>query len=252
MRDKRANGRGGAFPVRAMIRGVAAGGVMLFAMPAWSGPPYVTDDPEPTDPGHWEIYNFALGTADDTGHLYNYGLDINYGGAKDLQLTATLPLESGTGEALGPGDVELAAKYKFLHQHGGSVMPDVAVFPRFILATGRDLTATQLLLPVWAEYDRGKWSLFGGGGYTFVLGRGHGERGYWQPGVVLTRELRPGFVMGLEYTGQGPASVGAGWVHSVNLGTQIHLHGPFSLLGSWGKGINQRQTIFYSSLKLDL
>ena len=27
------------------------------------GPPYVTDDPEPTDTGHWEIYNFVMASA---------------------------------------------------------------------------------------------------------------------------------------------------------------------------------------------
>ena len=38
------------------------GAVLLLAPPAaWAGPPYVTDDPQPTDVGHWEIYNFVDG-----------------------------------------------------------------------------------------------------------------------------------------------------------------------------------------------
>ena len=31
------------------------------AVPARAGPPYLTDDPDPTDLGHWEIYAFTTG-----------------------------------------------------------------------------------------------------------------------------------------------------------------------------------------------
>jgi hypothetical protein len=30
----------------------------LLSLPALAGPPYITDDPEPTDTGHYEIYFF--------------------------------------------------------------------------------------------------------------------------------------------------------------------------------------------------
>jgi len=59
-------------------------------------------------------------------------------------------------------------------------------------------------------------------------------------------------VLGLEYHGQGAAFRGDRALHGLNLGTQIHLHGPFSLLGSFGQGLNHSQTIFYTALKLDL
>jgi hypothetical protein len=29
---------------------------------AIAGPPYLTDDPQPTESGHWEIYSFVQGT----------------------------------------------------------------------------------------------------------------------------------------------------------------------------------------------
>ncbi|HTX51339.1 MAG TPA: hypothetical protein VME40_18335 [Caulobacteraceae bacterium] len=37
---------------------------LFVALPAAAvaGPPYVTDDAEPTDPGHWEIYAYAART----------------------------------------------------------------------------------------------------------------------------------------------------------------------------------------------
>ena len=65
----------------------------LLATPnvAWAGPPYVTDDPQPTDVGHWEIYAFATG-AEASGDLAGEaGLDINYGAANDLQVTSVIP-----------------------------------------------------------------------------------------------------------------------------------------------------------------
>jgi hypothetical protein len=41
------------------------GGLLVLALwaatasPSIAGPPYVTDDPEPTDTGHWENYLFT-------------------------------------------------------------------------------------------------------------------------------------------------------------------------------------------------
>jgi hypothetical protein len=31
-------------------------GVLLISTRAWAGPPYVTDDPEPVEYRHWEVY----------------------------------------------------------------------------------------------------------------------------------------------------------------------------------------------------
>lgn len=103
---------------------------------AVAGPPYLTDDPQPTEPGHWEIYNFVQGTVGYGALLGEAGLDLNYGGAKNLQLTAVLPIGfynengfSATGLRTGTGMVELAAKYEFLHQSDNGWLPDVSVFP---------------------------------------------------------------------------------------------------------------------------
>jgi len=229
--------------------------LVLWPMPAHAGPPYVTDDPEPTDPGHWEIYNFVTGTLAQGTTATQLGVDLNYGPVKNVQLTATLPLQTNTGEPPGPGEVEIAGKYKFLHQTAGGFPLDVAFFPRVFLPTARGVARAQLLLPLWAEHDWGKWSLFGGGGYTlnpkFANG-GADNRDYWQQGMALTRQMRPGFSLGLEYYGQGATTRAGRAVQGANLGTQIHLKGPFSLLGSFGQGLSTRQTIFYTALKLDL
>ena len=232
------------------VLSVLLAGAPVASVPAFAGPPYVTDDPEPTDPGHWEIYNFVGGVIEGGVTSSEVGVDLNYGAAKNLQLTATLPLDVDSDRSLRPGDVELAVKYKFLHQHTGGFPLDVGFFPRVFLPSQRGKSRAQLLLPLWAEHDWGRWSLFGGGGYT--LNPGAGNRDFWQQGVALTRLMRPGFSLGLEYYGQGPASTTERAIHGLNLGTQIHLHGPFSLLGSFGQGLSAKQTIFYTALKLDL
>ena len=143
--------------------------LMASLAPAAAGPPYMTDDPEPTDTGHFEIYAFTQGMAAQGGTSGQSGIDFNYGGAPNLQLTATAHMDYAVppgGPAVGGlGNVELAAKYRFLTQQNFGL--DVAVFPRVFLPSASANVGDQhasLLLPVRLEKDWGKWSAFGGGG----------------------------------------------------------------------------------------
>ena len=85
-----------------MLRSECAfvGRCCLGISPAMAGPPYLTDDPEPTDYKHFEIYNFTNGTATRANTSGEAGIDINYGGAPNLQLTATLPAAYSVPEAV--------------------------------------------------------------------------------------------------------------------------------------------------------
>jgi hypothetical protein len=210
---------------------------------ALAGPPFVTDDPEPTDTGHWEIYNYVQGT-ELPGSLYGQGgLDINYGGAKDLQLTTVLPIDYQTGDAPGAGDIQLAAKYRFLHQADGSWTPDLSVFPRLFVPTAPARFGERtpsLFLPFWGEKDFGKWSLFGGGGYDIDPGRDN--RNFWQSGVTLARAITDRFSLGAEVYHQTPDAPGARTFTGVNLGTIYKLSKYWSLLAAAGPGVqNARQ-----------
>lgn len=215
-----------------------------------AGPPFLTDDPEPTDLHRWEIYTFASGASEDGELGTALGLDLNYGPIKDVQLSMTLPFERDPGAPRRLGDVEVAAKFKLLHQSPDSASIDLTVFPRAFLPTGPDSHRVGLLLPLWAERDFGPWALFGGGGYT--INPGVGNRNYWQGGVALNRQLGEGLQLGAEIYAQGPTAIGERPLTVANLGSTIHLGGPFSLAVSAGKGLNRDQTIFYSALKLDL
>src|SRR6185295_9870089 len=90
------------------------------------------DDPDPTDTGHYEIYLFAAGTKTSDGLDGAAGLDLSYGAAPDLQLSLTLPVAfedpRGGSFVSGVGNVELAAKYRILHQDTHGI--DLSIFPR--------------------------------------------------------------------------------------------------------------------------
>ena len=207
------------------------------ASPAVAGPPYVTDDPEPTDLGHWEIYLFGTAGGARGGWDGAAGADLNYGAFENVQLTATLPLDlshaSGGATRAGAGDIELAVKYRFLHQEAAGL--DVSVFPRLMLPTAGRRFGTgrvALLLPVWAQKDFGGWSLFGGGGYT--INPGPANRNYWQGGLAVTHVVSERLSLGGEATVEGPDSLGGHATFGFGVGGIVKLGGPFSLLASGG------------------
>jgi hypothetical protein len=213
-------------------------GALLAAGGALAGPPYVTDDPEPTDQGHWEVYNYVSAVRVPGDTAGQAGIDMNYGGAKDLQLTAVIPMDFDSVQGSGVGAVQLAAKYKFLHQSDGSLTPDVSFFPRFFLPTASRQFGPQrlgLLLPIWAEKDFGPWSVFGGGGYD--INPGPGNRNYWQDGVVVTYAFSDRFNLGAEIYNQSPDTLAAKPFTGLNLGAIYKLSERWQLLASGGPGV---------------
>ncbi|MGN6517588.1 MAG: transporter [Rhizomicrobium sp.] len=217
---------------------------------ALAGPPYVTDDPEPTPLGQCEIYAFGAGTATRDGHEGETGIDFNYGGAEDLQLTAVLPLAYDTPRHQGTagciGNIELAAKYKFLHQDDFGW--DVSVFPRVFLPR---LSAhvgekpASLLLPVWVEKDFGDWSTFGGGGCA--LNNGGGAKDYCQAGWALTRKVLPELMLGAEIYHQTADTHGGKASTGLGVGATYDLSENYHLMASFGPGIqNAAETNRYS------
>ncbi len=228
------------------VRICVCGALLLGVTPAMAGPPYLTDDPEPTDYKHFEIYTFSNGTVAQDGTNGEGGLDINYGAAPNLQLTATLPVAydfpSPGAAAAGIGNIELAAKYRFLTQQNFGL--DVAVFPRVFLpsvATNVGDQHASFLLPVWLEKDWGQWSAFGGGGCE--LNRGGDGQDFCLAGVVVTRQISTNLQVGLELFHQSADTRGGAATTSVGAGMRYDLNDNFHLLGYLGRGIqNAEQT----------
>lgn len=222
--------------LRVLIFAVA----LAFAARALAGPPYVTDDPEPTDYQHYEIYVFSSGShaSDDVSGAS--GIDFNYGAGHDLQLTAALPFAydgpRGGERATGIGNIELAAKYRFVHKEDAGW--DIAVFPRLFLPSSSTRVGEKhfsLLLPIWLGTDWDKWSTFGGGGCQ--INRGGDSKDFCMAGWALTRQVTENLQLGAEIVHQSADTKGGDSSTQVGAGLRYDLSDRYHVLGYVGPSI---------------
>lgn len=227
-------------PARLAGRALRAAGAALAALAASggacrAGPPFQTDDPEPTDTGRWEIYDFAAAAPGPGLTPVQAGFDINYGAAKDVQATLVLPADAavGPGGAVGAGDVQVALKWRVSHQAPGAWTPDLSVFPRVYLPTATrrlESDRPRLSIPVWGEKDFGPWSVFGGGAYQ--LNPGPGNRDNWFSGLAVSRDLGERAFVGAEIVRQTPDAAERDGYVAAGLGAGWRLGHHLSLIGS--------------------
>jgi hypothetical protein len=111
--------------VRPVANGLSAMSPMtllLLSSPVLAGPPFITDDPEPTEYLHWEAYIFSQGTHSmgEISGVVPPSCDCNYGGLPNVQLHfqpgTAIARESGTSLHWGLGDTEFGVKYRFIEQ----------------------------------------------------------------------------------------------------------------------------------------
>lgn len=239
---------------RRQIVGSAAALALIISSAALAGPPYATDDPEPTDTGHWENYIYASGIHTPSESNGSATLELNYGAAHNLQLSMDVPVdyEHAHGTRFGGGGVGLGAKYRFLNQDGGT--PDAAFYPQLTLpsATARfGARHVQLLLPIWLQWDAGKWSTFGGGGYE--INPGAGNKDYGLVGWAVSRSLTPDLVVGAEIyrktaeSRQEPSST------NIGIGFSYAISEHIAILASGGPGIARKSkadlSTYYASIE---
>lgn len=215
-------------------------GFLAISTCAWAGPPFLTDDPEPVDFQHWEVY---LGSqfehsSDGAGGTLPH-VEVNYGALPNLQLHLIAPVAfdapSGASRQSGYGDTELGAKYRLLDEAEGR--PQVGVFPLVELPTGdsaRGLGSghTQIFLPVWLQKGFGTWTTYGGAGYW--INPGAGNRNWWFTGWLLQKEVRPGLTVGAEIFHETAQSVGGESDSKANLGVIWDLDQTHHILASFG------------------
>jgi hypothetical protein len=228
---------------------------MGAAAPAFAGPPYLTDDPIPTDTGHWEIYAFSAGDGERSTLDDESGFDVNYGPVPNVQLTATLPLaishDPASGWRSGTGDLELGVKYRFVDDGKNGL--SAAIFPRVILPTSSVLNGekSRFLLPMWVEKDfEGGTSIFGGGGYE--INPGPGNRNFWGEGLAVTQQLSKQLSLGAEISRQGPDTTDGTAQTSAGIGAILKLSAHYALLASGGPTFADHRTgyHFYAALGL--
>jgi hypothetical protein len=218
---------------------------VLGPQPALAGPPFITDDPEPVDYGHWEVYGFSMATQthDNTSGTLA-GVEVNYGAAPNLQLHVIAPLAfdapSGVGAKIGAGDIELGAKYRFIDPGPDDWWPQVGVFPLVEVPSGdtrRGLGTGHLreFLPVWIQKDFGDWTTYGGGGYW--INPGAGNRNYWFAGWLLQRKVTDSLALGGELFHETASTIGGKDSSGFNLGGIYDITEHYHLLFSAGRGL---------------
>ena len=217
----------------------------LAAAPAHAGPPFITDDPEPVDLGHWEVYGFSAGThtADDTGGTLG-GLEVNYGAAPNLQLHLIVPMAfdepRGGDLKTGLGDTEIGFKYRFVTPGKDDWFPQVGIFPLLEAPTGdaeNGLGAgvTRAFIPVWLQKDIGKWTTYGGGGYW--INPGAGNRNYWFAGWLVQNQVTDNLAIGVEAFHQTAMTIDGKESSGFNVGAVYDFNEHYHLLLSAGRGL---------------
>lgn len=105
-----------------------------------AGPPYVTDDPEPTETHQFENYLYVQGTHAAGSFPYpGVGIEINYGAFANTQLSWSIPFNPNPGPG-GMGQVWAplggGIKYRFIQEDTEGWRPQVAVFPQIFIPIG--------------------------------------------------------------------------------------------------------------------
>jgi hypothetical protein len=138
-------------------------GVLLASTQAWAGPPYVTDDPEPVEYRHWEMYLASQSFHDKDGWTGTAPhFEVNYGVVPNVQLHMIAPLAysipDGGRLAYGYGDTELGVKFRFVQER--TRVPMIGTFPLLEVPSGSRSEglgngSAQLFVPVWLQKSLG-------------------------------------------------------------------------------------------------
>ena len=151
--------------------------------------------------------------------------------------------DPGNRAHVGVADTELGAKYRFVHQSKGSWLPDIGLFPKLELPTANQRFGSGRVgvsIPVWGQKDIGKWSLFGGGGWT--LNPGAGNRNYGFGGLAVTRSVTSRLSIGGEVYHQTADAVDTRTSTGLGLGASYALTKKWSLIGSGGPLVQNRSS----------
>lgn len=237
---------------------------------AVAGPPYQTDDPEPVDLHHFEMYAFEL--SDSTGKnaggtvLELPAYEVNYGAAPNLQLHLVVPMTtvfapSGGPTNFGIGDTELGFKYRFLKET--KALPQIGIFPFFELPSGSfdkglGVGSTWYRMPLWIQKSWGpeatEWTTYGGAGRVIFSSsaKDEGFNDYTFAGWLMQKQLNKKLSLGTELFGhgaEGPAATSTRASTMLDLGGIYEFKDGFDLLFCAGRSIyGQPETYTYLSL----
>lgn len=222
--------------------------LLLGAAPlALGGPPFKTDDPEPVELGHFELYVAWIETQTSSARSGNMPeLELNLGVLPDTQFHLVAPCSfldpKGAVSARGYGDTELGVKIRLFHETES--FPQIGIFPLVELPTGssgRGLGAghTQIYLPIWVQKSWGRWTTYGGYGWWRNPGRDQKNWSFF--GYLLQRDLSQHVTVGAELFRDTASSSGDSPASGFTVGAIINLASSHHLLMSAGRTFTGRR-----------
>jgi hypothetical protein len=251
-----------SFPSARRIAALTVALIALFASTsAHAGPPFQTDDPEPVDYRHFEMYAFELsdGTTQAGTTLAAPAYEVNYGVVPNVQLHLVLPFTTvfaPDGPTVhGIGDTEFGVKLRFVKET--KYRPQFGIFPFFEFPTGNadkglGVGKTWYRMPVWLQKSWGpddrQWTSYGGGGYTIVPQDGFVNFPF--AGWLVQRQLSKKVTFGTELFGHGPQTPDTTRASTMlDLGGIYEFKSGFDLLFAGGRSVyGQPETYSYLSL----
>jgi hypothetical protein len=208
-----------------------------------AGPPFKTDDPEPVEFKHWEIYLASQYSNDRDGKSMTLPhVEINYGLVPNMQIQLITPFEyvkqPGQGSQYGYGDTELEIKYRFVQETKN--IPQVGTSPLVEIPTGDESRGlgtghVQYFLPLWVQKSWGPWTTYVGGGYW--NNPGEGNKNWWFFGWLLQRNLNKMITLGAEIYYKSASTSDLGESKGYTVGTIINFTEHHHLLLSAGQDI---------------
>jgi hypothetical protein len=222
--------------------------LVLGAISAWAGPPYLTDDPEIPPPNGWEInVPFILERIPGETDFETPLFDINYGTPTNwviphvqlkLEIPVALVAHDHAGLVGGFGDMLVGVKWPFLEEQGWR--PLVGIYPQLLVPTGSQSRGlgegkTGWAFPLLAEKNWGKWTLYGNVG--FVLQNATDQRNYWYEGICLNRMITDTLQLGVEIVENSPPPTEGYHNLAFNVGGSWKMSNHLNLLFSGGRSI---------------
>jgi hypothetical protein len=216
--------------------------LLLLASNASAGPPYTTDDPEPVEYRHWELYLASQSFHDKDGWTGTAPhVEVNYGVVPNVQLHIITPLAFSIPDrgprAYGYGDTELGIKFRFVQERAW--IPMIGTFPLLEVPTGLRSAglgngSAQAFIPVWLQKTFGPWQTYGGVGVWLDLG--DRTRHWWSFGWQVQRSLFDWLAVGVEVFHQTPQAFGAEGDTRFNVGAILDFTETHHALLSAGRG----------------
>jgi hypothetical protein len=204
-----------------------------------AGPPFVTDDPEPTRAGGWEInvpfiIEHTAGETEMDAPLF----DVNYG-LPNVQLKFEAPVQIAlqkTTRTAGLGDPIAGIKWRFFADEESQLQ--LGVYPQLLLPIGNPRRGLgqgrpAYILPFLAQKSWAKWTVYGNVGYWWQTA--NDRRNYWYSGAVLEREVNDRLTIGAELFGNTPQERDGRAEVAFNIGAIWKLKEHINVLSALGR-----------------